>query len=346
MRILFIRLGSLGDVVLTTPAIEAVKKAYPEGNIDYLVKKEYAVLLSGNPHIREVIPFDNSGSHKGIGGIFKMAKSLKERRYTHIIDLHSNLRSRAISALTGKTKTLRYKKQALKRRLILRGFSFRTQHVVDTYLNALNSIGIRGEKTVPQIYLTSEEIESARHFLEKNAVGKNEKIIGLNPGAKWPTKQWPEKKFIELGKKLADSDKYRLIIFGGKEESATAQSIAKEIGTAALSVAGRMNLKESAALMAECDLFVSNDSGPMHMAVAVGVPVIAIFGPTVQAFGFSPLGNSMVIENDIACRPCSLHGSFRCSEEHFRCMEDISVDELLKQTEDFLVQNARDRKQL
>ena len=335
MRTLFIRLGSLGDVVLTTPAVEAMKKAYPEGEIDYLVKKEYADLLSDNPHIREVIPFDNRGTHKGAGGLFKMVASLKERNYSHVIDLHSNLRSRLISTLMGHAKTVRYKKQAFKRRLLLKGLKFKTKHVVDTYLDALGGIGIHGERPLPKIYLTSGEIESAGRFLKEKGIGKGDKLIGLNPGAKWPTKQWPGEKYIELGQKLAATKGCRLILFGGKEESNSARWIAKEIGPAALSVAGETNLKESAALMAGCDLFISNDSGPMHMAAAVGVPVVAIFGPTVQAFGFSPLGQSVVVEADISCRPCSLHGSRNCPKGHFECMNTIDIERVIEEINKF-----------
>ena len=142
MKILIIRLGSIGDVVLTTSVIAALKLSHPNANLDFLVKKEYHELLLGNPNLRRIIPFDGS-RHMGLKGLLEIAGELRKEGYTHVIDLHGNLRSRVISALIPGSKILRYDKQTLRRRLLLHGFRPNTKHTLDAYLSALPPPGVR-----------------------------------------------------------------------------------------------------------------------------------------------------------------------------------------------------------
>lgn len=332
MKILVIRLGSLGDVVLTTPVVAALKQRHPQADVDFLVKKEYHDLLIGNPHIRRIIPFDGS-RQKGLKGLLEIAGELRKEGYTHVIDLHGNLRSRVISALMAGSKTLRYDKQALKRRLLLLGFKVQTKHTVDAYLSALKPIGINvgaGLKPAPAIYLSEDEEKEALLFLERNGIPEGSIIIGINPGARWQTKRWLDEGFVELGKKVVTELGAKVLVFGGPDEVELSERVGDGIGRDAFSIAGRIGLREAAALMKRCSVFVTNDSGPMHIAAAVGTPVVAIFGPTVRGFGFSPLGKSVVVEREIKCRPCSLHGSERCPRGHFECMKDVTVDDVME----------------
>ena len=122
----------------------------------------------------------------------------------------------------------------------------------------------------------------------------------------------------------------RALIFGGPDEVELSERVSGGIGIDAFSVAGKTGLRETAALIKRCSVFVTNDSGPMHMATAVGTPVVAIFGPTVRGFGFSPLGKSVVVESELKCRPCTLHGSDRCPKGHFECMKKITADSVFE----------------
>lgn len=342
MKILIIRLSSLGDIILTTPLIEAIKKKDPDAKIDYLVKKEFAEILRGNPHLNRIIPFDSKGLDKGLSGLLSKIKDLRKEGYSHIIDIHNTPRSRIISGLIPGTITLRYNKQALKRRLLRWGFKVNTVHTIDAYLGALAPLGPPGIEEgdkCPRIYLEKKEKEKAEQLLKENGLDQAKVLLGINAGAKWPTKMWPKERFIAVTKKTADELGAKVLIFGGPEESELSEDIAVEIGEAALSIAGKTSLKESAALIAKCTLFLSNDSGPMHMATAVGVPVVALFGPTVQAFGFSPKGKSIVIEKELDCRPCSLHGSIQCPKGHFECMNLIDVDTVFEALKTLLVKH-------
>jgi len=342
VKILVIRLGSLGDVVLATPVVAALKQSHPEADVDFLVKKEYHELLIGNPHMRKVIPFDGN-RQKGLNGLFGIAGELRKEGYTHVIDLHGNLRSRVISALIRGSKTLRYEKQAIKRRLLLLGLKIQTKHTVDAYLSALAPLSEGAElKPAPAtaIYLSLEEEKAAALFLEKYGISEGSAIIGLNPGARWQTKRWLEEGFIDVGKRVVRDLGAKVLVFGGPDEVGLSERISKGIGRGAVSVAGKIGLRESAALIRKCRVFVSNDSGPMHMSVAVGTPVVAIFGPTVREFGFSPLGKSVVVEKVLKCRPCSLHGSNRCPKGLFECMKGIGSEEVFEAVKNISINRA------
>lgn len=339
MKFLIIRLGSLGDIVLTTPVIKAVKERYPDAVMDFLVKKEYYDLLSVNPHINRIITLDSNGVHKGLNGLLKISKELRAGGYTHVIDLHSNLRSRMITSLLPGVKTLRYGKQVVKRRLILSGFKVKTRHTVGAYLASLLPLGIGMQEHLPSpsIYISKDEEDGAKRFLAQAGISEGEVLIGIAPGAKWPTKRWMEDGFIEVGRKAVKELEVEILIFGGPDEADFSKKVAEGIGNKALSVAGVVGLKETAALIKRCKVFVTNDSGPMHIATAVGTPVVAIFGPTVQGFGFSPLGKSVVVEKELKCRPCSLHGSESCPKNHFKCMKGIPASEVFERVKEMMV---------
>ncbi|MDO8446305.1 MAG: lipopolysaccharide heptosyltransferase II [Deltaproteobacteria bacterium] len=338
MKFLIIRLGSMGDVVLTTPVIKVLKDRYPDAELDFLVKKEYSNLLAANPNIRKIIPFNSKGEHRGVRGLLNAASELREERYTHVIDLHGNLRSRMISALLRGSKTLRYDKQALKRRMLLLGLKVHTIHTVDAYLEALEPLfvgaGLKPAPT-PILYLSKADKAKAEVFLVENDLSNASVIIGLAPGAKWRTKMWPEENFIEVGRRLVKELGAKILVFGGPDEAELCIKVAEGIGKGTC-VAGKVGLRDAAALISRCKAFVSNDSGPMHIATAVGTPVVAIFGPTIRGFGFSPLGKSAIVEKEMKCRPCSLHGGDKCPNGHFECMKGIPVDEVFERVRELL----------
>ena len=335
-KVLILRLGSLGDVVLTTPVINLLKEAYPKAEIDFLVKNEFSEILAGNPNLNKAIPFDSKGTNKGLSGLIGIVRELKKNQYSHVIDLHGNLRSRVISSLLISSSTLRYNKQAIKRRLLLSGIRLRTIHTTRSYAKALLPLNINKDPGIPQIFFSTGESEGANKYLQREGIKNGSLLIGFNPGAKWPTKMWPAEHFVELGKRLIKELKGKVLIFGGPDEVDICSFIKDGIGDDAILLAGKKTLKESAALIRKCNLFVSNDSGPMHMASAVDTPVIAFFGPTVQDFGFSPLGKSVVLEKPMKCRPCSLHGSDSCPEGHFKCLKEINPEEVFEKARELL----------
>ena len=163
-------------------------------------------------------------------------------------------------------------------------------------------------------------------FLKEHRIPKGTVLVGMNPGSVWNTKRWLPERFAELCVRLR-ADGLIPVLIGGAEDKALGARIAQDGG--ALDLTGKTDLEELKALMGRLSVFVTNDSGPMHLAAAAGVPVVAIFGATTRELGFFPYGpGHRVVEVDLACRPCGLHGASKCPEGHFLCMRLLTVDQV------------------
>lgn len=325
-KILLIRLGSLGDITLITPVLSSLHARFPDARIDLAVKREYEGLFEGDPRIGAVSAFDSRGVHRGIRGLLKFAAHARSERYDLIIDLHGNLRSLVIRLGNPRVRRMTYLKEALRRRLLVwfgvgKGKDYR--HTVRKYLDVLKPLGITDGDIRPRVHLSPENARWARDFLKGTGTGV---LLGIAPMARWATKRWPAERFTAVAERAGREHSTRVIWFGAEDEGAALREIA---GPAGRIVTGDAGLKNLAAVIRECSLFLTNDSGLMHLAGAVGTPVAAVFGPTTRELGFFPLGpHDTICEKDMPCRPCSLHGNTRCPEGHFRCMDLISVDDV------------------
>ncbi len=318
-KILIIRLSSLGDILLTTPVIRAINKKYPNSQIDYVVKKQYSSALQYNPLISSLYLYEK-----------EKAKSIKDQvrkvKYDLIIDLQNNLRSCALTFRLG-TEVKRFKKPTFKK-LIL----------VWTKINLLKEF-----KPIPVRYAETAALQIDDNGLDlfipeninpKLAAGK--KYIGICPGAKHFTKRWPEKYFIELGNRL-NSQGFALVIFGGKEDRELCEAISSKIEDG-INLCNNDDLLQTASDMKQCHHIICNDSGLMHTATAVRVPITAIFGSTVSEFGFIPYlsDNSILENNSLSCRPCSHIGRSSCPKRHFKCMQEIKPNMVFDHVKSFL----------
>lgn len=328
-KIVVIRLSSLGDLILATPAIVALRKRFPQASISLVTKRRFAELFSKDPNLDRVIAFEEYVSHKGFSGFLRFMGELRRERFDLLIDLHANLRSRLISVLYPARSKLRYNKQVLRRRaLLLFKKSAQARHVVDLYLDALAPLGITPSTPGPKIYLESEEKKRAKELLREKGLSR-ELLIGIAPGARWFTKRWPGENFAALGDLLIGRLSADILIVGDEADRQTSIGVGQTMRNEPIQTCGETSLRQLAALLELCDLLVCNDSGPMHLATAVGTPVVALFGPTVEEFGFGPWGNrNIVLSKPVPCRPCSLHGSDRCPKDHFDCMRLIEPEEV------------------
>ena len=326
-KILIIRLGSLGDVILTTPVLSILQARFPNALIDFAVKKEYADLFSLDPRIRSLKIYDSSKAHRGFSGLLAFISILKEMNYDLVIDLHSNLRSFAIRKGLKGVRKIVYSKDVLRRRLLVLGVVNKRgefKHTVQKYLDALKPLGLHDGVAPPNIFLSPENIQSAKQYLTRTSDGKA--VLGIAPMAAWFTKKWFGERFRAVAERVRDELSARVIYFGSADERSPIEEMA---GKSAPIVTGDVGIRNLAALIARCSLFLTNDSGLMHLATAVGTPVVAIFGPTTRELGFFPLGpNDVVVEKEVSCRPCTLHGDDACPKGHFKCMDFISVDEI------------------
>ncbi|MCB0730592.1 MAG: glycosyltransferase family 9 protein [Ignavibacteriae bacterium] len=320
-KILIIRLSSLGDILLTTPLVRTVKNLNHKIKIDYLVRKEFIDTLKYNPNIEQVIELERNYKSEVIREIIKAGK------YDIIIDVQNNFRSRVLTK--GQTAQIfRYKKPYLDRWLLVKFKINRFKEIIPIPQRYANSI--------PDFKLDRNGLEL---FLKDNSQSKiesNDKTIGFCPGSKHQTKMWPENYFIELGNKLIEEN-YNILLFGGKDDKEICARISTKI-SGSINLSNDNELLELASNMKKCSVIICNDSGLMHTALSVNLPVIAIFGSTVKEFGFAPYkGKNLVLENNsLSCRPCSHIGLDKCPKNHLKCMTEIKPNYVYNQTINFL----------
>ncbi|MCX8105449.1 MAG: glycosyltransferase family 9 protein [Ignavibacterium album] len=319
-RILIIRLSSLGDILLTTPLIRAIKRENPAIQIDFLLRIEYRDLLIKNPNINELVLFSRNDFEN-----LNLVKSLRNKNYELIIDLQNNLRSRGItSKLSG--KKLRFDKKSFQKILL-----------VKSKVNLLKnspSIPVRYANVIDVLELDDQGLDLFTDNEPSSEIKKLENVIGLCPGARHFTKRWPIEYFIQLSRFLIQNN-FNVALFGGKIDKEFCKQIKGEVPEV-INLQNDDNILQTAADMKLCKAIVCNDSGLMHAASAIGTKVLTIFGSSVKEFGFTPYNcNSLILENNsLSCRPCSHIGRESCPEEHFSCMKEIKPDfvfnELLK----------------
>ena len=191
----------------------------------------------------------------------------------------------------------------------------------------LRCLGITAPLPPLEMHLTAESQEAMQAYLQQElpeSLGRP--LLAVAPGARWSTKRWPVERFAAVAQELAQAQQATVVVLGSAEERRLAQELCQRLSVPVLNSTGKLSLMHTAALLQQCQLLLSNDSGLMHMATALRVPVVAIFGPTVQEFGFYPFkACAQVISAEITCRPCSTKGSRRCPRGHHQCMQQVTV---------------------
>lgn len=329
--ILVIRLSSLGDILLTAPALRALRSRFPTARIDFLTSQPYTELVKALPGVDCVLEFDKSGGFKNL---FRYQARLFRNRYSVLVDLQNSFRSAfwrtfSFPAIWSKSRRYRWRRFLLIH--LRKNFYGGVLPIPQRYLAALESLGCKDDGRGLELNIPDDITSGIQERLQSLGIFR-EKAIVLCPGARHATKRWPSEKWVDLTRALLERD-FQIVFLGGAEDKALIKSIEKEIWENRTYSFIELPLLDVAALTKSCRCFVSNDSGLMHMATAVRTPVVAIFGPTVEEFGFFPFrAVSKVIQKDLSCRPCSAMGTEKCPKVHFQCMLDISVTEVLEAT--------------
>ena len=338
-RAVVVRFSSLGDVVLTLPVTRSLREAFPDAEIVYLTKAAYRPLLAGQPGIDRVVTLEEAGP--GLNALRRQCRGLGH--FDLALDLHRTLRSRACLGALNADRRFSYRKDALLRRLWAAGWMRGRMedgqpHVIDRYLEPLRRFGVAPAHTVPELVVPPERLSAVRDLLVAAGVRDPDRVAVVVPGARWPNKRWLPVSFAAVAAGLRDAEALEPVIAGDASDLEAAGAVRALIPGGAPLLAGRTGLPELAALMKIARVVIANDSGPAHLAAAVGSPVVALFGPTHEAFGFAPRGERVrVISRALACRPCTVHGGLRCPRSRRDCLDDISPGDVLAAVRELLV---------
>ncbi|MBZ0201683.1 MAG: glycosyltransferase family 9 protein [Ignavibacteria bacterium] len=322
-KILIIKPEAIGDVLLATPVIENLRHNFPDAQINFLTRSYCAEVLIGNPYLDRVLTFNINAS--GGDSSLCLIRNIHKQKYDLIIDLFGNPRT-AIIVFNSDAKYrigYRFKWRALAYNIKIKPRGS-VVHNIEFNLDSLHALGLEIITSKPSFYLNAVHTEFADEFFERNNLN-NSPVIGMNPSGTWQTKVWPAEKFAELGKKLSSGNNRILLFWGYGEEKTLAGKIAKEIGDSALLIP-ETDIKYMGSLAKKCSLFITNDTGPMHIAWVLGVNVAAIFGPTNSKLQGPLSKNSVIIRNEeLSCLGCNLTKVSDCPYQH-KCMKNLSVE--------------------
>ncbi len=336
MKILIVKLSAIGDVVQTLPALEAIKKTHPDSSITWLVEEAASGILEGHPLI-DVLLISRRKAwlsmlkspvtfFSGITRILRFIHELRSTRYDIAIDFQGLLKSGVFLFLArakrkigfDRTRELSY--LFLNERLPAYDVE---KHALQRYLDVARYLGAENPASTCSLPIQKERKTMQQKIHSLNP--EHRPLVVINPVARWKTKLWPQRNFAELADRLV-REKNALVLFtGSKDDRAFNECILSMMEERALNCTGSTTLKELAALASLADLFVTTDTGPMHLAAAAGANVVALFGPTAP-WRTGPYGaGNIVLRAETACSPC-----FKRTCEHVRCMEEITVDEVMK----------------
>lgn len=324
-RILIVRFSSLGDVLLTTPLIRALRARHPAATLSALTKQSWAPLLSANPHLDEVIAVAPGQS------LVPLARALRSARFTALLDLHGSVRTRVLRLLVPGTWTGFDARRRFRRELVREHQDRYPDRVpvAERYFEAAAALDVRPDGGPAELFTSPAAEARAEAWLGRVGFEDEAPLIALCPGAAHATKRWPVRHWRRLASTLARQG-CNVAVVGSGGDRILAAEIATSAGRRAASAAGDLDLQASGALLRRSRAVVSGDTGPMHLATAVGVPVVALFGPTVEQFGFFPYrARAAVLQRDLPCRPCSTKGSPRCPLGHHQCLEEIMPEEVV-----------------
>lgn len=324
----------IGDVMLSIPSVSAVRKAFPSAYISILIKSNLSPLLEGNPDINEIISFEPD--LMSVTEKLKFYRGLKDKNFDLAILLTNSFESALSVYLAGIKERIGYKKDMrgifLTEKIPMPSRKSPRMHQSDFYITLIKIISeVRSQKPEVRInkvsfYIPEDIQDSVDKFWDEKGLSKKSPLIGMNIGASYGSaKRWFPERFAELGDMIYSELKGEVILFGGSGDFNIEAEIKGRMNNKAISMVGKTTLKSLAAMIKRCHLFITNDSGPMHIAAAVGTPIVAIFGST-DPNETSPLsGNYKIVRKSVDCSPCWKR---ECPTDH-KCMELIGVSDVM-----------------
>ncbi|MFC1674788.1 lipopolysaccharide heptosyltransferase II [Candidatus Omnitrophota bacterium] len=328
-KILVIKLGSLGDLILSTAALRSIKERFGKDHkITLLVSQECKDAVSGCPYIDQLLVCDFKKKDKGARGLWKLGSRIRSEGFDLVIDLQNNRKSHILASLAAAPKRYGYRNKKLGF-LLNRGIEDDMPRAgpLAHQFRILEPLGIGLNDPALELWPSENDAEYVDGLLTREWVAKGQRFIGINIGAsrKWATKDWPLKHLVKLCKELSRRD-LRVVITGTADDSRVAEELAKSVKSAKLiNACAKTSINQLASLIKRCSVYISPDSAPMHIAASQNTPFVALFGPTDPARHIVPAERSIVIRKDLACSPC-----YKSKCKTVECMESISVEEVLE----------------
>ena len=340
-NILVINLMHIGDLMLVTPVLRTLRANYPQARISLLADKKLADLVRLNPHIDECLLIDKKGVDDSLPNFIRYIFSLRKKKYDLVINLHRNERASALAAFSGADRIVGYSKP---------GFSMffsqvlpnlkAVKHQIHSHFDVLEqAVGIEKiDDGGLEMWLPKEAEERAEKIWQDHFT-PGKRVVALNIGASWKTKRWIDSYFAQCADQLIEEG-YELAFFGGPMdleivEACIGQMKHKDSRSYTV-LTGKGSLAELGALLKTCALFITTDSGPMHVGVAQNVPIVTMFGASPVP-GFYPYdAKDVLIKTPEPCHPCGIHECPLEGERHMACMKNITVDIVMKYAHELL----------
>lgn len=337
-KILVIRIDRIGDVVLSTPTLRALREHFPQAHIALMLRPETEALLLENPSINEIIIYEKRGFIESLRFIL----DLRKRRFDLAIDLIWDypLKSALLVYLSGAKYRLGYD-------IAGRGIFFnvrvtsdkKDKHTIERTLDVVRTVGVDTPNREPEIVVSSQSKKAIYEFLSQHNISQEDLVVGIHPGGHYPTQRWSKEGFARVGDEIAKRYGAKVIIVGSSGETELVQGVVGLMETEPVNMAGT-SLEQLIALIDRCYLFICNNSGPLHIAVALKTPTVSTMGPTIPQRWW-PIGdNHMVIRKDLPCSPCNLG---YCPRETHDCMRLITPEEVIETVKRQMKELKRDR---
>ena len=324
LKILIIRFSSIGDIVLTTPVIRCLRKKYPNAEIHFLTKSSFKNIIFSNPHINKFHFYKDS--------LRKVIKNLRLIKFDYVIDLHNNLRTLIVKKSLG-VPSFSFGKLNIEKwiRVNLKIDRLPKQHIVARYFETVKTLEVVNDNEGLDFIINAVDEVDLKNLPPLVQSG----YIAFVLGGTFFTKRLPNEKVISICKKI----EMPIILLGGNAEGENASKIAKVLGREKVyNAANKFGISQSASLLKQANLVITNDTGMMHIAAALKKRVVSVWGNTIPEFGMTPYygtaelekQNSTIIQvENLACRPCSKLGFDSCPKKHFKCMNEIDEQQII-----------------
>ena len=339
-KFLIVRLDKVGDVVLSTPVIKALRDARPDAYIAFMVEDYAGDVIKGNPYLDQVIVYHKNDEGKSLVGNLNFINKLRSFRFDAALILHPTSRSHLLVFLAGIPVRIGYNRKSpfLLTRKIPHTKQLGEKHEAEYALDMLREIGVEPKECKLHVPLHKTSEEKITYIFKQNEIKKKDVVITLHPGASCPSKRWPPQNFVKVADHLTERHKARIVIIAGPDDKATGDEVARAMKEKPLNLSGITTVGDLASILVRSKLFISNDSGPVHIASAVGTPSVVIFGRKDAGLSpkrWGPTGErDIVLHKDAGCPKCLAH---EC-KVGFKCLEAITPDEVIAAAEQLLAQ--------